>query len=225
MSMKDAPIFFCLCITGSLLLSVSSCTSYIPTKLQANRMADTLALALTGPGAARWEPAKDSLVIECPSCDPTRVVENFANSTQADYEIPATESLTLLLYSMGTVDTVSLPGAASQAATTPKPRLLPRRYHAATAPSIPKTPEETKAEQTKAEQAKAAERALKTTTLLKVTATEGVAVYKDKTKREVLKILPQGSTLILLAKEGDLYSVSIDGDEGFVDAEAVQIQQ
>lgn len=222
--MKNAPICFHLGFIVPLLFVMSGCTNSIPTKLETSRIADTLALGLTGPGAARWEPAKDSLVIVCPSCEPGRVVEYFDNSDQVDYEIPATEPLTLVLYTMGTVDTILLPGTATEASTVPKPRMVPRRYHRAAAQEPPKSSPEVKAEQAKAEQAKAAERALRTTTLLKVTATEGVAVYKDKTKREVLKILPQGSTLVLLAKEGDLYSVSIDGEEGFVDAEAVQIQ-
>jgi hypothetical protein len=66
---------------------------------------------------------------------------------------------------------------------------------------------------------------VKTVTTLTVTAAEGVAIYKDKTKKEVLKILPQGTVLTLLSREGDLISVAVDGGEGFVEAEAVQIKE
>ena len=47
---------------------------------------------------------------------------------------------------------------------------------------------------------------------------------RDKTKKEVLKILPKGSSIVLVALEGDMYSVIVDGDEGFVEAEAVEIK-
>lgn len=216
-------------VSGAMmaLLLLGSCTYYVPAKLATSRVGDTLSVALAGPGAARWEPRKDSLVIECAGCseEAAREVEHFADHDEAQFDVANSEQLTLLLYSMGHVDTVTIPGTTSETETTPKPRLLRHRYRPAAEPA---TEGEVKAAEAKAAakaKAAAAEKALAKTTLLKVTAPEGVAIYKDKTKREVLKILPQGSTIVLLAKEGDLYSVSIDGQEGFVDAEAVQVQE
>ncbi len=218
--MKNRTIFFFHFLAALGVLFVGGCTYYVPAKLETTRVGDTLTLSLSGPGSARWEPSSDSLVISCATCTPSREVEYFANANAAQYDIPATEPLTLSLYSMGTLDTLTLPGTVSETDLTSKPRITPRRYHEATAPIAVKTPA-----QIKAAQEKATERALQTTTILKVTAPEGVAIYRDKTRRQVLKILSQGSTIVLLAKEGDLYSVSIDGEEGFVDAEAVEIQK
>ena len=200
------------------LLLVAGCTYYVPAKLDANRAGDTLRVALAGPGAARWDPQQDSLVIECAGCseEAARESELFEDRNEAQYDVTNSESLTLIFYSMGRCDTTTIPGTAAADASTPlRARLHRHRFHTETVPAEP-TPAEVKA----AAEAKA----LNKTTLLKVTAEEGVAIYKDKTKREVLKILPQGSTIVLLAREGDLYSVSIDGEEGFVDAEAVEVQ-
>ena len=224
----DLPVRSLLAIAALLL--VGGCTYYVPAKLAASRVGDTLSVALAGPGAARWEPQKDSLVIECAGCseEAAREVEHFEERNEAQFDVANSEQLTLLLYSMGHVDTETMTRTAPETATT-KPRLLRHRYRPAateSAAAAEAKAAEAKAAEAKAAEAKAAaEKALQKTTLLKVTAPEGVAIYKDKTKREVLKILPQGSTIILLAREGDLYSVSVNGEEGFVDAEAVQIQE
>lgn len=224
----DLPVRSLLAIAALLL--VGGCTYYVPAKLAASRVGDTLSVALAGPGAARWEPQKDSLVIECAGCseEAAREVEHFEERNEAQFDVANSEQLTLLLYSMGHVDTETMTGTVPETATT-KPRLLRHRYRPAateSAAAAEAKAAEAKAAEAKAAEAKAAaEKALQKTTLLKVTAPEGVAIYKDKTKREVLKILPQGSTIILLAREGDLYSVSVNGEEGFVDAEAVQIQE
>ncbi len=220
--MKHTIILIPGLLAAMALLLVAGCTYYVPATLDTSRVGDTLTVALDGPGAARWNPARDSLVLECPGCakGTSMLVSHFRDRNEARYDVPSTQNLTLILYMMGHQNTTNLSGTATQAATA-KPRFVPH-HRAATAPATP-TPAEIKA----AAEARAAaeERALKKTTLLKVTAPEGVAIYKDKTKRHVIKILPQGSTIVLLAREGDLYSVSIDGQEGFVDAQAVEVQQ
>lgn len=216
------------------LLLIGGCTYYVPAKLDATRVGDTLTVALAGPGAARWDPQADSLVIECAGCsdEAARQAEHFEDGNEAQFDVANSESLRLIFYSMGHRDTTTIPGITAEAGTPPA-RLLRHRYRAETVPAKPsaadvKAAAEIKAaaQEKAAAEAKAAaqEKALKKTTLLKVTAAEGVAIYKDKTKQQVLKILPQGSTLVLLAREGDLYSVSVNGEEGFVDAEAVQVQ-
>jgi hypothetical protein len=233
--MKETRILFQRLFAGAALLLVGGCTYYVPAKLEASRAGDILTVQLAGPGAARWDPRKDSLVLQCPGCmdETAQLVDHFLRKNEAQYDIASSEGLMLILYTMGHSDTTLLPGTAANAEVTSKPRFTPHHYHAAATPEP--TPSEVKAamEAKAAAEAKATadakaaatEKALKKTTLLKVTATEGVAVYKDKTKREVLKSLPHGSTIILLAREGDLYSVSVDGEEGFVDAEAVKEQE
>lgn len=220
----------CLLATTALLL-VGGCTYYVPAKLDANRVGDTLRVALAGPGAARWDPQADSLIIECASCseEAARQAEHFDYRNEAQYDVANSESLTLIFYSMGHRDTTTIPGTASETGTPPA-RLLRHRFRAEAEPTQAEVKAASEAKAAAAENAAAeaktaaAEKALKKTTFLKVTAAEGVAIYKDKTKQQVLKILPQGSTIVLLAREGDLYSVSVDGEEGFVDAEAVQVQ-
>ena len=196
----------------------SSCTNYVPAKLYMTRSQDTLAVALDTLGGSRWDPVRDSLVVYCNGCDPenSRIVEHFRDRNDAAFEISNSRSVTLTLYTMGHADSTFLvTGTGAAVAGEPLPRLrsISPRHRAvikseadATAPHKITTPEKPKA------------------VTLKVTAPEGVAVYKDKSKKEVLKILPQGSTLPIVAQEGDLYSVSVDGEEGFVEAEAVQVQ-
>ena len=204
--------------------SLSSCTYYVPATLYMTRTGDTLSVALDPVGRARWDPRKDSLIVECQGCDParSRVVEYFEDRNEAQFEIAHTQGLTLTLYSMGRKDTmvvVSGTGTAEAGAPTPTLRNLgTHRRHPATA-------SETETAATPPKQATAQEKTVKKVATLKVTASEGVAVYKDKTKTEVLKILPQGTVMQLLSREGDLLSVAIDGGEGFVEAEAVQIQE
>jgi hypothetical protein len=203
---------------GTLGISVASCTNYTPAKLFLTRSGDTLAVALDPDGASRWNPNHDSLVVECNGCDPenARAVEHFNARSDAQFEIAHSQSVQLTLYTMGRKDTsflVTGTGIAETGAALPRIRnITPRRR------AIVKT--EVAAPVTK----KAITPEKPKVASLKVTATEGVAVYRDKSKKEVIKIVPQGTTLPLVAREGDLYSVSIDGAEGFVEAEAVQVQ-
>ncbi len=208
--------FYCLpFVIGYLLYG---CTSYVPARLAVQREGDTLSIALAGPGAARWDPRKDSLVLECAGCaeGKSRMVEHFEDRDRAEYALSNNEAANVVLYSMGHRDSMFLAGTEPASAGTYELRRIPARHYRAAPPAPQGTSVAVKAPTTQKTEKKASS--------LKVTAAEGVAVYKDKTKREVLKILPQGSTLVLLAREGDLYSVSIDGEEGFVDAEAVQEQ-
>lgn len=198
----------------------AGCTYYVPAQLMANRTGDTLTVELERAG--RWEPDRDSLVVECAKCDPanSRLVEHFQFRRDAAFEIVETQDVRLSLYTFGRLDTSFVllgVGSAEANAVAPSMRRTTPHRRTATEP----TAEETAA----AAKAKAAEKVKKTPTQLKVTATEGVAIYKDKTKREVLKIVPQGTVLKLLSREGDLYSVGIEGGEGFVEAEAVAIQE
>ena len=202
---------------------ISGCTYYVPATLYMTRVGDTLSVALDPVGGARWDPQKDSLVVECQGCDPerSRVVEHFERRTDAQFEIAHTQGLTLTLYSMGRKDTAFVIPGTGTATGEPTPTLRylgSRRHHAVTAP-------ETEAATTPKPRTTTEEKTVIKVTTLKVTASEGVAVYKDKTKTQVLKILPQGTVLQILSREGDLISVEIDGGEGFVEAEAVQIQE
>jgi hypothetical protein len=210
-------------LTMLVMLSafVSSCTYYVPATLYMTRVGDTLSVMLDPIGGARWDPLKDSLVVECQGCDPerARVVEHFENRTGAEFEIAHTQGHTLTLYSMGNKDTAFIvPGTGTAETGATLRHLASRRHHTVTTP-------ETEAVTPSKPQSTTEEKAVKKATMLKVTALEGVAVYKDKTKTQVLKILPQGTVMPLLSREGDLISIEIDGGEGFVEAEAVQIQE
>lgn len=198
--------------------SLASCTYNLPARLSATRMGDTIAVALDPNGAARWDPTYDSLIVVCQGCEQgkERIVERFERRNEAAYEIEPTQTVILHLYSRGREDTViTLSGTGTAEGGAPSPSL--RRF-----PSPHRSRSET-AEQPTATPKPKPEKVAKKPTQLKVTAPEGVAIYKDKTKKEVLKILPQGTVMTLLSREGDLYSVAVDGGEGFVEAEAVQI--
>ena len=214
--MKRVTAFYLILLTIGCI--ASSCTNYVPAKLFMSRSEDTLSVALDPAGGARWDPRRDSLVVSCNGCDPenSRIVEHFADRNDAAFEIANSHSVTLTLYTMGRVDTTILvTGTGISSANEPLPKLhsiAPRHRAAAhNDVSTTETPKKAVAEKPKI-------------ITLKVTAPEGVAVYKDKSKKEVLKILPQGSTLPVVAQEGDLFSVSVDGEEGFVESEAVQVQ-
>ncbi len=208
----------------ALASCLASCTSYFPAKLAARRVGDTLYVALAGDGAARWDTEKDSLKVECRDCVPgsSVAVVHFERRDYARFEIAQAEGIKLTLYSMGHDTVLNLSGEGTLAVgVSPELRLLPpRRYN-------PDQNEEMIMERAKSRTPKepiAPEKPVKKTVSLTVTAQEGVAVYRDKTKKEVLKILPKGSKIILVALEGDMYSVIVDGDEGFVEAEAVEIK-
>src|SRR5665213_3373006 len=99
---------YCLFALTALLL-VGGCTHYVPAKLVTSRVGDTLTVVLAGPGAARWEPLKDSLVIVCAGCseEAAREVEHFEERHEAQFDVANSEQLTLILYSMSLVDTVT----------------------------------------------------------------------------------------------------------------------
>ena len=215
---QSGRFFFPLLIFAGLVISMSSCTSFLPAKLAVSRPNDTLSVWLNSP---RWDSRKDSLVLICPGCNPkqSRIVERFERGNSAFFEVPPSEALTLTLYTMGKEDTViNLPSIGTWDTAKPSPsfnQIWARRNRAnatlGNTATIATTKEHAPAKSTKSP------------TALKVTAAEGVAIYKDKTKKEVLKIVPQGTVLTLLSREGDLYSVGIEGGEGFVEAEAVRI--
>jgi hypothetical protein len=221
-------------VVGALVL-LSSCTyTRLPQKLYMSRTGDTLTVALDEQAQARWDPERDSLVVECKGCEAGRglEVEHFQDHDFARYEIAHTEGLRLTLYSMGKMDTVfvlSGNGDVDTSAPLPALRRIPTHRRRAVA-----TGEDVSTKRAKKEIVKdvpkdtpkdpVPEKVVKKSTTLKVTAVEGVAIYRDKSKKEVLKILPQGATLTLLAREGDLYSVAVGDGEGFVEAEAVQLQ-
>jgi len=212
------------CLSALILAScIASCTYYFPAKLTANRVADTLTVMLNGDGAARWDSNKDSLIVECKDCIPGRSIDvvHFEGHNYARFEIAQAESIQLRLYSMGSDTLVNLPGEGTLLAGV-SPELLPLPPP----DYLGRESGNTGNERVKIRQPKepAPEKPVKKAQSLTVIAPEGVAVYRDKTKKEVLKILPKGSSIVLVALEGDMYSVIVDGDEGFVEAEAVEIK-
>jgi hypothetical protein len=212
---------------AAALLFLGSCTYYVPAQLATSRSGDTLSVALAGNGAARWDPEQDSLVFECAGCtdEPARKVEHFRDRRHTTYDLRNAQGVTLTLYSLGQEQTLTVPGIPPMAGTHPEqPELSSRHERRSAEEEKSEAIEKSAAKEQAAKEQAAKEQAAKKAASLKVTAAEGVAIYKDKTKTEVLKIVPQGSVLILLSKEGDLYSVSVDGDEGFVDAAAVEEQ-
>ena len=212
------------CISFSIAVVVGTivfggCTYYIPAKLEASRSGDVLNVGIAGSGASRWDPRKDSLVIDCSSCDvaSSRLVEHFYHEDEAQYEIQGFQGVTLTLYSLGITKTLTLPGNGTTLSTASG--ITPLREH-----RMHKAAHEEKVTTAAATETPEVAKTAKKVSSVKVTAAEGVAIYSDKTKTSVLKIVPQGTVLTLLSREGDLYSVSINGAEGFVDSEAVTEQ-
>jgi len=217
-----------LLFTAFLTLACASCSYYVPATLTTSRHSDTLSVVIMPHGDARWDPKRDSLVVECLGCEAehSRIVEHFLKSNDAQFEIAPTQTINLTLYSMGKKATVVvLPGIGTgdTGAAAPSMSNLPNRRRHSTPSTAPEETKKAKTEEPIVHDGSSAEKPIKTVTL-KVTAPEGVAIYKDKTKKEVIKILPQGTVLTVLSREGDMLSVSIEGGEGFVEAEAVQIQ-
>ena len=218
-----------------LAMSLASCTYYSATdRFAYSRMGDTLFVRLSPTGQARWDPTKDSLLITCSNCDPasSRLVERFEDNLTAVYEIDPEANLNLRMNYMGRVESVDLPGTADTLSATPKPhaarRMQARQRKSSVATkeeSTPKKPVDRTPDKPVDKTVAATPEKPRTARSVKVTALEGVAIYKDKSKTEVLKIVPVGTNIALLAREGDLYSVSIDGQEGFVEAEAVQVNE
>lgn len=218
----------------ALLLAVvaSGCTLFHTTeRFEYTRAADTLMVRLAPGQQARWDVTHDSLLVLCANCeaDSRVMVEHFDPNNYVVYSIDPQADLKLQLAFMGDVQTVDLPGIADSTAPTHAVHRVPRKpKHSAVATkepvALPKKPVEKPAVADKPDKPEKPA-APHTARTVRVTAQEGVAIYKDKSKTEVLKILPAGTNIALLAREGDLYSVTVDGQEGFVEAEAVQVNE
>jgi hypothetical protein len=203
---------------------VQSCTyRNQPTRVLVSREADTLRVMLDPIGSARWSPTRDSLIILCESCElGPRITERFESGRIARFEVSRYDSLqwrvlgSPLRDSLVVIENYDL----SDSAFTGKdrPRVTKRRIKTMPQRKLAEHPE------TSDTKKKATAPTVKRAKSLRVSANEGVAVYKDKSKREVLKILPKGAQLPLLSREGDVYSVSVDGAEGFVESEAVEVE-
>jgi hypothetical protein len=217
------------------VLTGCSATNMSP-RIAVYRVGDTLQVNLDEETSARWSPTRDSLVINCENCETgyTRMVEKFEGDDKAAVYISPYERLRLSLFSNG-LDTVivvdplltdTLAGqeprrivrATPRRRTTPPPVVKKESTPAPKKETVKKdTPPEVKKEAPKPEVKKRA-------TTARVTAAEGVAIYKDKSKREVLKILQKGQTVPYIAREGSMISVTVDGQEGFVESDAVKIE-
>jgi hypothetical protein len=223
------PAFALLALAG---IVISGCTfSRSSERFYYARSADTLLVRLSSTGQSHWDPAKDSLIIDCSNCDPgsAHMVERFEDHSGAVFQIDPEANLQLRMSYMGQLDTVNLPGLADTLLASPYSghRVPHRPRRTATTASEPPTPPKKPVEKPIEKPAPVPDKpaAPHVAHSVKVTAAEGVAVYKDKSKTEVLKIVPEGTNLPLLAREGDLISVSIDGQEGFVEAEAVHVNE
>lgn len=206
-------------------LVLASCTLSQSTEhFNYSRAGDTLVVQLSPSGQARWDPALDSLVITCTNCDTgsARTVEKFEENWGSVYTIDPEANLHLAFNYLGREESVDLPGIADTLKATHNVRHVP--HHNRRTNEVPDKPDVTVKKPAEKPVATAPARP-KSAHSVKVTAPEGVAVYKDKSKTAVLKILPTGTNISLLAREGDLYSVMVDGQEGFVEAEAVQINE
>ncbi|HET6512200.1 MAG TPA: hypothetical protein VFH43_08410 [Candidatus Kapabacteria bacterium] len=224
-----------LFLTVAGVLSSCTATNMTP-RISVYRVGDTLEVDLNEETATRWSATRDSLIINCENCETgyTRLVEKFENDNRAAVYISPYERLRLTLFSQDIDTVIIVEPLLSDTMRTQQPRRIvratPRRR--ATPPVVKKeTPpkkEEVKKEVTKKEEVKKEEKKeeapKKRATTARVTASEGVAVYKDKSKREVLKILPKGQTMPYIAREGSMISVTVDGQEGFVESEAVRIE-
>lgn len=213
---------------------LSSCTATNMTpRIAVYRVGDTLQVDLDEQTATRWSTTRDSLIINCENCETgyTRLVEKFETDNRAAVYISPYERLRLTLFSQD-VDTIIIvePLLADSARPQEPRRIIRAKPRRRTSPpavvkkETPQKKEEVKKEVTKKEEVKKEEAPKKRATTARVTASEGVAVYKDKSKREVLKILPKGQTLPYIAREGSMISVTVDGQEGFVESEAVRIE-
>jgi hypothetical protein len=226
-----------------LLLSLGAvmtgCTaSNMSPRLFVYRVGDTLQVDLDEETSARWSTTKDSLVINCENCETgyTRLVEKFESDNEAAVYISPYERLRLALYSNGLDTVIIVEPLLTDTLKTPEPRrivrAIPKRRTAtqtnknvAKKEEVKEVKKETKeVKEVKKEEVKK-EEVKKRPTSARVTAPEGVAIYKDKSKREVLKILQKGQTVPYIAREGSMISVTVDGQEGFVESEAVKIEE
>lgn len=235
--MNISRIWILLLLTASLaggMLSGCTATGMSP-RIAVYRVGDTLQVDLDPATSDRWSPTRDSLIINCENCETgyTRLVEKFQFDDRAAVYISPYERLRLTLYSNG-IDTIIIvdPLLTDNTQSTEKRRIvkaLPKRRTASSTVKKEKK-EEIKKEEVKKEtpvkkeEVKKEEVKKARPTSARVTAAEGVAIYKDKSKREVLKILQKGQTVPYIAREGSMISVTVDGQEGFVESEAVSIE-
>lgn len=210
----------------------SGCTTTQPPRISVMRAYDTLVVLLDAETSARWSPTRDSLVVVCENCEVgyTRLVEHFEQDDVAALEVSPYERLRLSLYSRG-LDTVIILEpllAADPTKATERKRIVkrstpPKRQSVRADAKKDTRKEVVKKEEVKKEAPKK-EEVKKRATSVRVSAAEGVAVYKDKSKKEVIKIIPKGQSLPYIAKEGSMISVTVDGQEGFVESEAVKVE-
>lgn len=211
-----------------------------PTHLVISRYGDTLSYSLDPETSARWWSTHDSVVVECLDCEQgySKVVEHFTKFDTASIVMESADSIRFTIYSGSITDTMIVsPTQQATTAAAPRRRIAEsetrRRRTKVTADKTPepaktpdKTPDTKAVETTKTTDTKAAEKkVVKKTASIKVIAPEGVPIYKDKSKTEVLRILQKGEVLPYLSKEGDMYSVSVGDTEGFIEAEAVEQNQ
>jgi hypothetical protein len=233
--------WFALLLFASVMSSaLTSCSvTNMSPRLSVFRVGDTLQVDLDEETSARWSSTRDSLVINCENCEVgyTRLVEKFEEDNRAAVYISPYERLRLSLYS-NDLDTViiveplfvdSLPRTEPRRIVRAAPRRRApvqanQRKQTAQKPETPPARNNTTVKKEEKVEKKEAAPVKKRATTARVTANEGVAIYKDKSKREVLKILPKGSAVPYIAKEGELTSVMVDGQEGFVESEAVKIE-
>lgn len=224
-------IAFLLLISFGMLTGCTA-TNMTP-RIAVYRVGDTLQVDLDEETSARWSTTRDSLVINCENCETgyTRLVEKFAQDDRTAVYISPYERLRLSLYSNGLDTVIIVEPLFTDTVRTPGPRRIvrgaPRRRPQVTKRETVKKQEvkkeEVKKETVKKEEVKK-EEVKKRATTARVTAPEGVAIYKDKSKREVLKILQKGQTMPYIAREGSMISVTVDGQEGFVESEAVKLE-
>ncbi len=194
------------------------------TRLIFSRYGDSLRVALDPSHSANWSPNEDSVVVRCTECYQNRsmVTLRFQDHSSAFLSSDVSPIMTFNVYHEQKLDTSYTMNAENfidrdPATESPMPRHQTTPVHRQVIRTQPDESKKTPVVDTKT--AVVAKKA----TMLRIIAKEGVAVYKDKSKREVIKILAQGATLPYLAREGDLYSVVIDDVEGFVEAGAVEV--
>jgi hypothetical protein len=209
-----------LVLIGLTLLA--SCTASRRPMLNLSRLADTLTVALDPATSARWSSNQDWLLVECNACadGASKVEERFFERNYARYEISRSQEIKLSLFWNGKLDTtIIVAGTGEMNPQTDRGGFKPlpplRRTRRAVSDESPSASNSKNAPEKKVVK--------KGPASLRVSAAEGIAVYSDKSKTQVLKILPKGTVLPLLSREGDMYAVMVGDVEGFVESEAVQV--